>query len=113
MPDLDETMDAERQRVALHAALRDELIQVASVAAAAIIDLDYGSTSDPHPFRRLCDVWLDVERERQRQETKWGPQHHDSVTWLAILGEEFGEACQAAMRLTMDEVRAADLGAIS
>jgi len=41
-------------------------------------------------FRRL------VIEERQQQREKWGPQHHTDTEWLAILGEEFGEACAAA-----------------
>lgn len=35
--------------------------------------------------------------ERRRQDTKWGPQHHGLFTWLAILGEEVGEANEAAL----------------
>lgn len=37
----------------------------------------------------------DVMAERKRQDAKWGVQDHDPEMWLAILGEEFGEACQA------------------
>ncbi len=35
--------------------------------------------------------------ERARQEDKWGQQDHDDGVWALILGEEFGEACQAAL----------------
>lgn len=41
----------------------------------------------------LADVML----ERSRQQEKWGEQDHDPMTWLAILGEEVGEACEAAL----------------
>lgn len=37
----------------------------------------------------------DVLIERERQNEKWGLQRHDYGYWLAILGEEFGEVCQA------------------
>lgn len=37
----------------------------------------------------------DVINERVRQNNKWGHQRHDIGTWLSILGEEFGEVCQA------------------
>lgn len=40
-----------------------------------------------------------VIKERQRQDTKWGPQHHPVYKWLAILGEEFGEASEAALEV--------------
>lgn len=37
----------------------------------------------------------DVIKERFRQNEKWGIQRHEYGYWLAILGEEFGEVCQA------------------
>ena len=37
-----------------------------------------------------------VLEERQRQNAKWGIQHHHPIEWLNILGEEVGEANQAA-----------------
>lgn len=33
--------------------------------------------------------------ERDRQEVKWGPQHHDRARWYSILGEENGEVAEA------------------
>ena len=35
--------------------------------------------------------------ERKRQDTKWGEQNHNIYKWLAILGEEVGEANKAAL----------------
>ena len=35
-----------------------------------------------------------VRDERYRQDEKWGEQNHTPDRWLAILGEEFGEACK-------------------
>lgn len=40
-------------------------------------------------------VLNDIEIERLRQYELWGKQSHDFGTWLSILGEEFGEVCQA------------------
>ena len=51
----------------------------------------------------LCDEVL-VERERQDEE--WGEQNHYSFKWLAILGEEVGEANKAALESKPDEYRA-------
>ena len=42
-------------------------------------------------------VIADVVSERVRQNTKWGVQRHQYGDWIAILGEEFGEASQAAV----------------
>lgn len=39
----------------------------------------------------------EVLAERLRQDAKWGEQNHKPEWWLAILGEEYGEACQAAL----------------
>ena len=38
-----------------------------------------------------------ILKERQKQDKKWGEQNHDVYKWLAILGEEVGEANKAAL----------------
>jgi hypothetical protein len=38
-----------------------------------------------------------VLRERQRQDSKWGEQNHDPFTYITVLGEGYGELCQAAL----------------
>lgn len=40
-----------------------------------------------------------VGKERRRQNEKWGEQNHDPTLYLTILGEQFGEACRAALEL--------------
>lgn len=67
-------------------AYREELVQVAAVAVAMLQDDAHGTTA-----KGRWQAMVDVGQERQRQEEKWGPQHHDRVTWLAILAEEVGE----------------------
>jgi len=37
-----------------------------------------------------------IDEERAKQDAKFGQQNHDPQVWMAILGEEFGELCQAA-----------------
>jgi NTP pyrophosphatase (non-canonical NTP hydrolase) len=37
--------------------------------------------------------------ERIRQNQLWGLQRHDWGKWLGILGEEFGEVCEAINRI--------------
>lgn len=39
-----------------------------------------------------------IVAERARQDSKWGEQNHTPVEWIAILGEEYGEASQGALR---------------
>jgi len=42
-----------------------------------------------------ADALQSVIAERARQDAKWGEQNHDLPYWVGILGEEFGELCQA------------------
>lgn len=42
-------------------------------------------------------VLEEIRKERKRQNKKWGEQNHEPFTYLAILGEEVGEANQAAI----------------
>lgn len=44
-------------------------------------------------------VLLTVKNERERQHSLWGLQRHPLGKWLAILGEEFGEVCEAMQPL--------------
>lgn len=39
----------------------------------------------------------DVLAERKRQDGKWGEQNHAPEIWLAILGEEVGEASREVL----------------
>lgn len=43
-----------------------------------------------------------VTDERSRQDAKWGEQNHEPPIWLGILGEEFGELCQAINETVFD-----------
>lgn len=43
-----------------------------------------------------------IDTERNRQDAKWGEQNHESPKWVAILGEEFGEYCQAVNETVFD-----------
>jgi hypothetical protein len=36
-----------------------------------------------------------VIAERRRQDGKFGKQDHDPAWWMVIMGEEYGETCQA------------------
>jgi len=45
-----------------------------------------------------------VHAERIRQDERWGIQNHDVMKWLVILGEEFGEGCEAALDFKSGDV---------
>lgn len=41
----------------------------------------------------------EIVLERQRQNKKFGVQDHTPYKWLSIIGEEYGESCEAALEL--------------
>lgn len=43
-----------------------------------------------------------VDNERNRQDAKWGEQNHVPERWAGILGEEYGEYCQAVNETVFD-----------
>ena len=43
-------------------------------------------------------VLSDVLKERMLQDKKWGEQNHDPFCYLAVLGEEYGEAVKSALQ---------------
>lgn len=51
-------------------------------------------------YQLTASVLGDIASERHRQDVKWGEQNHHPFTYLAVLGEEVGEANQAALQAT-------------
>lgn len=47
-------------------------------------------------------VLNDVLAEREHQDKKWGEENHELSKWVPILGEEFGELCQAVNETIFD-----------
>ena len=48
----------------------------------------------------------EVTRERFKQEEKWGQQNHGDFEWMTILGTEYGEACEAALKSSIETASA-------
>lgn len=46
--------------------------------------------------------------ERRRQDDKFGKQDHDPAWWMVIMGEEYGETCQAVCEYRWAEASQAD-----
>ena len=44
-----------------------------------------------------------VDRERDRQVGIWGEQNHALPCWIGILGEEYGELCEAISETMLDD----------
>jgi NTP pyrophosphatase (non-canonical NTP hydrolase) len=43
-------------------------------------------------------IYKDIQAEADRQDAKFGDQRRqDPFLWMTILGEEFGESCQAVL----------------
>jgi hypothetical protein len=75
------------------------------VEGAVVSDFD-----DIRSLRSIGDrVLKDILDECIRQYEKWGEQNHPPCEWIAILGEEFGEAARQALnvRFTPDDANAA------
>jgi len=51
-------------------------------------------TEDDSISTRTKALYL-IDTERNNQDRKWGEQNHAQTAWASILGEEFGEYCQA------------------
>lgn len=51
----------------------------------------------------LNDFMEEIYKERQKQELKWGSQHHGWFVWLSILSEEVGEVNRAALKMISRE----------
>ena len=63
---------------------------------------------DALKMRKIQMVLAEVAQERVRQESKWGEQNHHAFPYLAILGEEVGEANQAAVKATFEDGKWSD-----
>jgi NTP pyrophosphatase (non-canonical NTP hydrolase) len=60
---------------------------------------------------KLRQRWIveQVIAERERQDAKWGGtpgiDRRDDATYAAVLGEEFGEVCQAWLERDVENLR--------
>lgn len=57
---------------------------------------------DPAEINTMHEALQLVNQERNRQDAKWGEQNHPHQYWTGILGEEFGEYCQAVNETVFD-----------
>lgn len=55
-----------------------------------------------HLFGEQASAIKEVLRERFRQDLKWGRQDHALERWTGILGEEYGELCEAINETIFD-----------
>ncbi len=60
------------------------------------LDTDADGTVTAIADGPAANVLHEVQRERQRQDSKWGQQNHGPMVWLGILAEEFGEVAKDA-----------------
>lgn len=52
-------------------------------------------SSEDRTLMNTKAVLYDIVKERERQDEKWGEQNHAAPVWATIIGEEYGEMCQA------------------
>ncbi len=58
------------------------------------------------------DVRRMIDAERLRQQSLWGEQNHEPQFWIGILGEEYGEYCQAVNETVLSNATQPDKGGI-
>ncbi len=68
----------------------EELIQVLAVGVSILEDLRHG-VADNSQAPGAVPIISEIYEERDRQDAKWGPQHHTPEEWAMILVEEMGE----------------------
>lgn len=51
----------------------------------------------------MKNIYKEIMDEREIQNLEWGKQDHSPMEWLAILGEEVGEANKAALEAHFKE----------
>ena len=62
-------------------------------------DVERAISDAPEIADRMFRIVRDIARERGRQHVKWGTQRHSWPEWMAILGEEYGEACKESVEV--------------
>lgn len=62
------------------------------------------------PDRHTYEVVVEILMERVKQDSRWGVQNHNPADWLTILGEEYGEACKAALEARFPHYAKCDYG---
>lgn len=50
------------------------------------------------------EIFEQIRKERERQDSKFGVQEHDPFIWTSILGEEVGEVNKAVLENYFDDV---------
>ena len=50
-------------------------------------------------------IFYEIITERNTQDDKWGEQNHWPDRWMTILGEEYGEACEAILERETEQYR--------
>lgn len=55
--------------------------------------------------KQVTKIYEEIREERKRQDVKWGVQDHSPDWWMLILGEEFGEVCEAILEGSMQDYK--------
>jgi len=92
----------------------DDLVDqpdVDPLASTDKIKLSTDQVASDELWRLLPQVYRDILLERARQDVRFGVANHDLMLWMTILGEEFGELCQAVMHTRYGGSKAGQLRA--
>lgn len=89
---------------------QEELVQIMAVGVSILEDQMFGLADGEKQIGRVDGedqtgfVLTLIRQERESQDDKWGPQHHDAEEWAMILLEEMGEWAGEVLKEAEEEV---------
>lgn len=95
-------VDLEELRIGAATAEDLNLISLAGILRNAADEIERLRSKEMLVPDTLQNAIASVVAERRRQDAKWGEQNHIPALWMPILGEEYGELCQAVLETHFD-----------
>ncbi len=75
--------------------LRSAALAVAALCVSIVEDIDYGTTCSTAPKRQ--PILAEIGKVHRAKTLEWGAGHLEPLEWVAILGDEYGDLCKAAI----------------
>ena len=75
--------------------LRSAALAVAALCVSIVEDIDYGTTYSTAPRRQ--PILAEIGKVHRAKTLEWGTGHLEPLEWVAILGDEYGDLCKAAI----------------
>jgi hypothetical protein len=76
--------------------LRSSALAVAALCVSIVEDIDHGTTYSTAPRRQ--PILAEIGKVHRAKALEWGTGHLEPLEWVAILGDEYGDLCKAAIK---------------